>query len=483
MNLLRRLSLIPLLLVLFGLLAPTAGALDIEGVGDIDTLASVGNGFYGSDVDAQGNLYVAYFPGHQVHKVTPDGTVTVFAGTGVSGYSGDDGDATSAQLALPQDVAYFGGNLYIADRGNHVIRMVDSSGDITTVAGTGAAGYSGDDGPATSAQLNTPNGIGIDGSGNLYIGDSGNGVIRKVTAGTITTLASAPYGAMDVDASGNVYAADLFGDYVIKIDSLGNDTPFAGSGTSGYSGDGGPAVDADLDGPYAVGVDGDGNVFIATIDDHRVRMVDTAGDISTVAGNGTAGYTGDGGPATSAQLYSPTGLGLDAAGNLFITDYSNGVIRVVAFADSDGDSFPDLIDNFPDVYSRCRTSQATIIGNDNANALDGTSGPDVIMGFGGADIINGNGGDDLICAGNGADTITGGDGKDRIYAENGTDTVYGNEKSDRIYGGNGNDTLYGNGGTRDRLFGGDGTDTLNGGTGTDDRCTLGETYANCEVIF
>jgi hypothetical protein len=170
--------------------------------------------------------------------------------------------------------------------------------------------------------------------------------------------------------------------------------------------------------------------------------------------------------------------------NLTVTGSNDAFVWLLEGSiDTDWDDFADDIDNFPEVYSKCRTSQATIIGNDNANALDGTSGPDVIMGFGGADIINGNGGDDLICAGNGADTITGGDGKDRIYAENGTDTVYGNKKSDRIYGGNGNDTLYGNGGTRDRLFGGDGTDTLNGGTGTDDRCTLGETYANCEIVF
>jgi uncharacterized protein (TIGR03437 family) len=185
------------------------------------------------------------------------------------------------------------GNLYIADTSNNRVRKVSASGMISTVAGTGSSGYSGDGGPATSAQLNEPFGVAVDASGNLYIADTYNNRVRKVsTSGIITTV--------------------------------------AGNGSVGYSGDGGPGASARLNNPYAVTVDASGNLYIVDSDNCRVRKLSGAGTITTVAGNGAFGYSGDGGPATSAALGGPEGVAVSANGNLYIADSSNGRIRLVA---------------------------------------------------------------------------------------------------------------------------------------------------------
>jgi sugar lactone lactonase YvrE len=385
-----------------------------------------------------------------VVKVDASGVLTRVAGTGKYGYSGDGGPALDAQLAWPAGLALDrAGNLFIGDNANHRVRKVSPAGIISTIAGSGSGGYAGDDGPATDAQLNWPTGLAADASGNLYIADTANGRIRRVSldSGVITTVSAglhvaqglaidasgnlyiADYsvlsddegdnvydgrilrmtasGATDtitpegsgqgllsprgiaVDPAGNVYVADAAVGKVIKIspggvittaagdvngetdcpaiyfnlnrtqlvcpagvalDSSGNlyvtDTGhgriakisqqgeianLVGDVTPGnYWGDGGKASDAALDVPLGVAVDTVGNLYIADTRNSRVRKVSRDGVIITVAGNGTSGYSGDGGPATSAQLRSPAGLAVDASGNLYIADSLDNRIRKVS---------------------------------------------------------------------------------------------------------------------------------------------------------
>jgi sugar lactone lactonase YvrE len=215
--------------------------------------------------------------------VTPGGIITTVAGNGIAGYSGDGGAATSAQLYHPYGVAVdAAGNLYIADTSNHRIRRVTPGGIITTVAGNGIAGYSGDGGAATSAQLSYPDGMAVDAAGNLYIADNGNRRIRRVTPGGIISTV-------------------------------------AGNGTRGYSGDGGAAASAQLYAPSGVAVDAVGNLYIADAGNNRIRRVTPGGIITTVAGNGIAGYSGDGGAATSAQVNYPWGVAVAAQGRIFFS--------------------------------------------------------------------------------------------------------------------------------------------------------------------
>jgi len=302
----------------------------------------------GVTVDSSGNVYVSDITTAEVYKVTPGGAMSVYAGTGTAGFSGDGGAATSAQLNSPRSMAFdASGNLYIADSGNNRIRKITPGGTISTYAGTGTASFSGDGGAATSATLNSPVGMSIDTSGNLYVADTSNHRIRKITSGgTISTI--------------------------------------AGTGTSGFSGDGGAATSANLASPYDAVADGSGTVYISDTGNNRIRKV-TAGTITTVvgggansactytgtgtttslntvkrlawdtansrliitdnanaciraltgstitqiAGNGTAAYTGDNGPAAAATLNSPGAVAISSTGNLFITDSSNHALREV----------------------------------------------------------------------------------------------------------------------------------------------------------
>ncbi len=302
----------------------------------------------GVAVDDSDNLYIADTGNHRVRKVDSMGTISTIAGTGERGFGGDGGPAVQAQLASPSGVAVDGaGNLFIADTRNQRIRKVDSSGTISTVAGTGEFGFGGDGGPATEAQLSNPAGMAVDGAGNLYIADLRDHRIRKVdSTGTISTVAGTgefgfggdggpateaqlffPSGVA-LDAAGNLFIADQVNNRIRKVDSSGTITTVAGAGEFGFSGDGGPATEAQLNSPADVTADASGNLYIAD-GSNRIRKVDSAGVISTVAGTGEQGFGGDGGPATEARLDFPIGVAVDGAGNLYIADWGNHRIRVL----------------------------------------------------------------------------------------------------------------------------------------------------------
>jgi uncharacterized protein (TIGR03437 family) len=318
------------------------GAGAFSGDGGPATRASL-NFPYGVGVDSAGNLYIADTENYRIRMVS-GGTITTVAGNGLFEYSGEGGPATSASLNLPQGSAVdSAGNIYIADEGNSRVRKV-SGGIITTVAGNGNAGFSGDGGPATSASLDQPNGVAVDSAGNLYIADRNNFRIRKVSGGIITTFAGGGNATGDggpatsasigypqkvaLDSSGNLYISDAFSGRIRKV-SGGIITTVAGNGTYGFSGDGGPATSASLNSPQGIAVDSAGSVYIADFGNNRVRKV-SGGTITTVAGNGTAAFSGDGGPATSASLNFVLGVAVDSTGNLYIADDGNNRIRKVS---------------------------------------------------------------------------------------------------------------------------------------------------------
>jgi trimeric autotransporter adhesin len=336
---------------------------------------------YGLAIDRQGNLYLADAGNLRIREVSTAGVINTVAGNGNCCYSGDGGPASSALLNLAPwgggMAVDSGGNLYVADAANQRVRKISPSGIITTVAGNGVSnGYSGDGGLATNAQLNYPSGVAVDSGGTLYIADVGNVVIRKVSpSGIISTVAQGggralaidqadnlyfedaigvrkvspsgivttfittqfnlPFGAA-VDGAGNLYIAEAGApNYrVRKITPAGIITTVAGNGTAGYSGDGGPAASAQLNGPVGLAVDSAGDLYIADSFNARIRMVSPSGIITTVAGNGASGYSGDGGPAANAQLGSLSGLAIDSAGNLYAADQYFNAIRLLQPASS-----------------------------------------------------------------------------------------------------------------------------------------------------
>src|SRR5438094_258876 len=222
--------------------------------------------------------------------VTGSDTIITIAGTGLAGFSGDGGQATSAELNFPHGVTVDAqGDIFIVDTSNNRVRVVNTSGIITTVAGNGTAGFLGDGGQATSAELNFPRQVAVDAQGNLYIADTVNHRVRKVSGGVITT--------------------------------------FAGTGVAGFSGDGGAATSAQLNFPRGVALDATGNLYISEDNSHSRKV--TGGIITTIAGTGVAGFSGDGGQAVSAQLNFPWGLAVDAGGNLYIGDYTNNRVREI----------------------------------------------------------------------------------------------------------------------------------------------------------
>jgi uncharacterized protein (TIGR03437 family) len=362
----------------------------------------------GVAVDANGNLFIADTQHYRMLKLAATGIITPVAGNGSYSYSGDGGLATNAQIGTPTGVAVDAvGNVFIADADNHRIRKVSATG-IITVVGTGSygnSGSSGDGGPATSAQINRPIGLAVDASGNLFFADSGSFLassndIRKVSATGIITKVAGGYGyagdggpaisaqintpsGVAVDASGNLFFADSENSRIRKVSATGIITTVAGTGSYGrwgYSGDGGPATSAELNRPQGVAVDVSGNLFIADSDNRVIRKVSptgiittvtnqgygalavavdasgnilyseynrileisTAGIITPVAGNGLLGYSGDGGPATMAQLDGASGIAIARNGNVYIADSLNHAIRMLTPAGSS--SVPSVTD-------------------------------------------------------------------------------------------------------------------------------------------
>jgi len=278
--------------------------------------------------------------------------ITTIAGNGIHSYGGDGSPGTAAELFTPSGVCADAiGNLYIADYFNMRIRKLDTAGIITTIAGDGTPAFGGDGGPATDAQLYYPVCLCLDKSGNLYFSDYENDRVRKInSAGIISTVAGNGVngdggdggpattaqlfqpGGICTDATGNLYITDVWNSRVRKVNTRGIISTFAGNGVAAYSGDGGPATAAELNAPNSVCIDAQGNVYIADDANYRIRKVDTSGIISTFAGTGMEGYSGDGGPATAAQFYGGTGLTMDAAGNLYFTDVVNFVIRKISIS-------------------------------------------------------------------------------------------------------------------------------------------------------
>jgi trimeric autotransporter adhesin len=303
--------------------------------------------------DIAGNIYFADASNNVVRKVDISGIITTVAGNPASTTYSEGAPATSIMLSNPFKLAIdAAGNLFISENGRYAISKVNTSGVITTVAGNGTlavGGYTGDGTAATSVAIGFTGGLVVDGSGNIFFGDCPNNVVRKVDAsGIISTYAgkfpggpvsgdggpataatlAGPYG-LALDAVGNLYIAEYGNAVIRKVSTSGIITTFAGNGTPGYSGDGGQATAAMLSGIGDVTVDGAGNVFIAEYGGNVIRKVNTSGIISTVSGRGVYGFSGDGGPATAATLHGPYGVLTNAAGDLYISDCVNNEVRFI----------------------------------------------------------------------------------------------------------------------------------------------------------
>jgi len=327
-------------------------------------IAALLNQPYGLALDKAGNLYIADLGNARVRRVTTDGAIQTVAGGGAlpATSTGQGGPAAGAQLMQPRNVALdAAGSLYISDFGANQVYQVAANGIISLVAGTGTAGFAGVGTSALLAQLNAPAGLAADSTGALYVADSGNNCVRKVYNGVVITVFNTPgptgvavdstglpyvaaagyFGtvvqaiagvasARDVtlDASGDIYFTS--GTFVMEIPSGGAVTTIAGSGTSPYfGGDGGPATAAQLYSPASIAVDSSGNWYIADTSNNRIRMVTPEGIIATIAGTGTAGASGDNGPAAAAELNSPHGIAIDGSNNLYIADSGNNEVREI----------------------------------------------------------------------------------------------------------------------------------------------------------
>ena len=338
---------------------PTGGTVTFSDESGTIGSAALSNGvatFATSSLGTGVHTVNASYDGTSSYAASVTGTIVTVAGNGVAGYSGDNGPALSASMASNQGMAFdTAGNLYIADYGNHAVREVlKSSSTMITVAGNGKAGYSGDNGPATSATLRFPRDLVFDVAGDLYIGDDVNNVVRKVSksTGKIATVAGngiAAYSgdnglainaslnnirAVIFDTEGNLYISDFGNNVIRKIEQkTGLITTIAGTGIAGTTGDNGPATSARINRPNGIAFDSFGNLYIAEEWGNVIRkVVKSSGTIITVAGTGPAGFSGDNGLATTAKLNGPEGIWIDSADNLFIADMLNMSIREVTKA-------------------------------------------------------------------------------------------------------------------------------------------------------
>ena len=336
--------------------------------GIITTFAGTGEGGYAGDggpaadslmrepfmcaFDSEGNMFVAESRNYCIRRIDArTGVITTVAGTGESGYSGDGGPASQAQLSEPYSLRIDDNDdIYVVDRLNYAVRRIEAAtGIITTVAGTGEAGYSGDGGPGTEAMMREPNDCFLDGKGGLLIADIQDQRVRRLdlTTGIITTFAGngekvrggdgGPAAqasilgprAVCMDSKGNTYIAEREGNGVRKVDANGVMSTFAGTGERGYEGDGGQAIDATWGAPKAIRCDSQDNVIVVDTENHAIRRVDPVTGIVTTIAGGRLGGEGDGGPATDAGLDRPHGCDLDRDDNLFIADSNNHRVRVV----------------------------------------------------------------------------------------------------------------------------------------------------------
>jgi len=331
----------------------------------ITTIAGTGTGGFAGDggqataaqisepdgmaTDAAGNLYFSDWGNQRIRRISTSGIITTIAGNGTPGYTGDGGPATAATLNNPgMIIVDASGNLYFTDFNNNAVRKINTSGIISTIAGSGSTGFSGDGGPATAATMNGVNGMTFDAAGNLFISDFNNNRVRKVNiAGIISTYAgtgASGYGGDGVPATSTslyhpnylvmgpantLYIADNGNHRIREIPPSGIISTFAGNGIPTYGGDGGPATAASVQYPAGMAFDGAGNFFLADYYNNRIRKVNTAGIISTIAGTGISGFGGDGGPAAVAQLNNPVDVAFNAAGNLLICDFYNNRIRII----------------------------------------------------------------------------------------------------------------------------------------------------------
>ncbi len=318
-----------------------------SGDGGNATSASL-NSPSGITISSAGDIYFTDQANNRVRKVTTAGIITTVAGNGTAGNAGDGGNATAANLSNPMAVAVdAAGNIYIADYDNARVRKVNTSGIISNYVGTGSVGYTTDGTYATVAAIGKPTGVAIDGAGLLCVVEQNNHVVRRVnSAGKIATLAGAGYASFSgdggaataaalsypnsvaFDAAGNAYITDAGNNRVRKVTATGVISTIAGTGTAGFSGDGASATAATMNNPAGIAVDASGNVIFADYNNQRIRKIATTGTITTLAGTGTAGLSGDGGAATACTFYRPTGVAV-ATGKTIITDMGNAAVRQV----------------------------------------------------------------------------------------------------------------------------------------------------------